>query len=62
MGQEVLGGRWWRISWREPLHGAADDMSFFLNGEGALLSIDREGCITMDDLIRYRTGTPETLE
>ncbi len=45
-----------RMAREDRFPGAADDMSFFVHGDGTFLKIDQEGRITMNDFIRDHTG------
>jgi MraZ protein len=45
-----------RIAQEDPFLQAADDMSFFVHGDGAFLKLDQDGRITVTDLIREQTG------
>ena len=45
-----------RIAQEDPFLRTADDMSFFVHGDGAFLKIDQDGRITMSDFIRDHTG------
>jgi MraZ protein len=45
-----------RISLEDPFLQTADDMSFFVHGDGAFLKLDQDGRITVTDFIRDHTG------
>jgi MraZ protein len=45
-----------RISLEDPFMQTADDMSFFVHGDGAFLKLDQDGRITVTDFIREHTG------
>ena len=45
-----------RIAQEDPFLQAADDMSFFVHGDGAFLKLDQDGRITVTDFIREHTG------
>ena len=45
-----------RIAAEDPFLQTADDMSFFVHGDGAFLKLDQEGRITVTDFIRGHTG------
>jgi len=45
-----------RIALEDPFLQTADDMSFFVHGDGAFLKLDGEGRIVMTDFIRDHTG------
>ena len=45
-----------RIKLEDPFLQAADDMSFFVHGDGAFLKLDQDGRITVTDFIREHTG------
>jgi MraZ protein len=45
-----------RISQEDPFMQTADDMSFFVHGDGAFLKLDQDGRITVTDFIREHTG------
>src|SRR5690606_35909042 len=45
-----------RIALEDPFLQAADDMSFFVHGDGAFLKLDQDGRITVTDFIREHTG------
>ncbi len=45
-----------RMSQEDPFLQTADDMSFFVHGDGAFLKLDQDGRITVTDFIREHTG------
>ena len=45
-----------RIALEDPFLQTADDMSFFVHGDGAFLKLDQDGRITVNDFIREHTG------
>lgn len=45
-----------RISREDPFLQTADDMSFFVHGDGAFLKLDQDGRITITDFVREHTG------
>jgi MraZ protein len=45
-----------RISLEDPFLQTADDMSFFVHGDGSFLKFDQDGRITVTDFIRDHTG------
>ncbi|HEV7252258.1 MAG TPA: division/cell wall cluster transcriptional repressor MraZ [Mesorhizobium sp.] len=45
-----------RIATEDPFGQAADDMSFFIHGDGSFLKLDGDGRITVTDFIREHTG------
>ena len=45
-----------RMKLEDPILQAADDMSFFVHGDGAFLKLDQDGRITVTDFIREHTG------
>ena len=45
-----------RIAQEDPFLQTADDMSFFVHGDGAFLKLDQDGRITVSDFIRDHTG------
>lgn len=48
-----------RIAQEDPFHQIADDMSFFVHGDGAFLKLDQDGRITVTDFLRQHTGISE---
>jgi MraZ protein len=55
-GPELLDTYESRIAREDPFLRTADDMSFYVHGDGAFLKIDQDGRITMTDFIRTHTG------
>ena len=45
-----------RMKLEDPFLQTADDMSFFVHGDGAFLKLDQDGRITVTDFIRDHTG------
>jgi len=45
-----------RIALEDPFLQTANDMSFFVHGDGAFLKYDQDGRITVSDFIREHTG------
>jgi MraZ protein len=45
-----------RIAMEDPFLQTADDMSFFIHGDGTFLKLDGDGRITVTDFIREHTG------
>ena len=45
-----------RMKLEDPFLQTADDMSFFVHGDGAFLKLDQDGRITVTDFIREHTG------
>lgn len=45
-----------RIATEDPFLQTAEDMSFFVHGDGAFLKLDQDGRITVTDFIRAHTG------
>jgi len=45
-----------RIALEDPFLRPAEDMSFYVHGDGTFLKIDQDGRITMTDFIRAHTG------
>lgn len=45
-----------RMNQEDPFLQTADDMSFFVHGDGAFLKLDQDGRITVTDFIREHTG------
>ncbi|WP_040676314.1 division/cell wall cluster transcriptional repressor MraZ [Nitratireductor pacificus] len=45
-----------RIAQEDPFLQTADDMSFFIHGDGAFLKLDQDGRITVTDFLREHTG------
>ncbi len=55
-GLDLLGRYEERIALEDPFQQTADDMSFFVHGDGAFLKYDQDGRITVSDFIREHTG------
>lgn len=55
-GLDLLDRYEQRIAAEDPFLQTADDMSFFIHGDGAFLKLDQDGRITMTDFIREHTG------
>lgn len=55
-GPDLLDRYEQRIALEDPFLQTADDMSFFVHGDGAFLKLDQDGRITMSDFIREHTG------
>lgn len=55
-GTDLLERYEQRIAAEDPFMQTADDMSFFVHGDGAFLKLDQDGRITMTDFIRAHTG------
>ena len=55
-GLDLLDRYETRISQEDPFLQTADDMSFFVHGDGAFLKLDQDGRITVNDFIREHTG------
>src|SRR5690349_17547381 len=55
-GLDLLDRYEQRIAEEDPFLRTADDMSFFVHGDGAFLKLDQDGRITMSDFIRDHTG------
>ncbi|WP_336056799.1 division/cell wall cluster transcriptional repressor MraZ [Nitratireductor sp. CH_MIT9313-5] len=45
-----------RIAQEDPFLQTADDMSFFVHGDGGFVKMDQDGRITVSDFIREHTG------
>ncbi|MER2536293.1 MAG: division/cell wall cluster transcriptional repressor MraZ [Rhizobiaceae bacterium] len=45
-----------RIAREDPFLQTADDMSFFVHGDGSFLKLDQDGRITVTDFLRGHTG------
>ena len=45
-----------RMALEDPFLQTADDMSFFVHGDGAFLKLDQDGRISVTDFIREHTG------
>jgi len=55
-GLDLLDRYEQRIAAEDPFLQTADDMSFFIHGDGAFLKLDQDGRITMTDFVREHTG------
>ncbi len=55
-GLDLLDRYEQRIVQEDPLLQTADDLSFFVHGDGTFLKIDQDGRITVTDFIRAHTG------
>ncbi|MCT8990590.1 division/cell wall cluster transcriptional repressor MraZ [Chelativorans sp. SCAU2101] len=55
-GPDLLDRYEQRIALEDPFLQTADDMSFFVHGDGAFLKLDQDGRITVTDFIREHTG------
>ena len=55
-GPDLLDRYEQRIAQEDPFLQTADDMSFFLYGDGAFLKFDQDGRITVTDFVREHTG------
>lgn len=55
-GLDLLDRYEQRIAQEDPLLQTADDLSFFVHGDGAFLKFDQDGRITVTDFIREHTG------
>ena len=55
-GLDLLDRYEQRIALEDPFLQTADDMSFFVHGDGAFLKLDQDGRITVTDFIRDHTG------
>jgi MraZ protein len=55
-GTDLLDRYEQRIALEDPFLQAADDMSFFVHGDGAFLKLDQDGRITVSDFMREHTG------
>lgn len=55
-GLDLLDRYEQRIAQEDPFLQSADDMSFFVHGDGAFLKLDQDGRITMTDFLRVHTG------
>ncbi|QPC88209.1 division/cell wall cluster transcriptional repressor MraZ [Mesorhizobium sp. NBSH29] len=55
-GLDLLDRYEQRISQEDPFLQTADDMSFFIHGDGAFLKLDQDGRITVTDFLRDHTG------
>jgi MraZ protein len=55
-GLDLLDRYEQRIAKEDPFLQTADDMSFFIHGDGAFLKLDQDGRITVNEFIREHTG------
>jgi len=55
-GMDLLDRYEARIAQEDPFLQTAEDMSFFVHGDGAFLKLDQDGRITVSDFIRDHTG------
>jgi MraZ protein len=55
-GMDLLDRYEARIAQEDPFLQTAEDMSFFVHGDGAFLKLDQDGRITVTDFIRDHTG------
>ncbi|WP_173932074.1 division/cell wall cluster transcriptional repressor MraZ [Chelativorans sp. Marseille-P2723] len=55
-GPDLLDRYEQRIALEDPFLQTADDMSFFVHGDGSFLKLDQDGRITVSDFIREHTG------
>lgn len=55
-GLDLLDRYEQRIAAEDPFLQTADDMSFFIHGDGAFLKLDQDGRITVTDFLREHTG------
>ena len=55
-GPDLLDRYEQRIAVEDPFLQTADDMSFFIHGDGSFLKLDQDGRITMTDFVREHTG------
>ncbi len=55
-GPDLLERYEQRIAQEDPFAQTADDMSFFVHGDGAFLKLDQDGRITVTDFVREHTG------
>ena len=55
-GPDLLDRYEQRIAAEDPFLQTADDMSFFVHGDGTFLKLDQDGRITVTDFIREHTG------
>lgn len=60
-GMDLLEKLEERLSEFDPLSAAADDLSFYIHGDGTFLKIDADGRITMTDFVREHTGITDTV-
>jgi MraZ protein len=55
-GMDLLERYELRIAQEDPFLQTAEDMSFFVHGDGAFLKLDQDGRITVTEFIRDHTG------
>ncbi|WP_274424427.1 division/cell wall cluster transcriptional repressor MraZ [Chelativorans sp. YIM 93263] len=55
-GPDLLDRYEERIALEDPFLQTADDMSFFIHGDGSFLKLDQDGRITVSDFLREHTG------
>jgi MraZ protein len=55
-GPDLLDRYEQRIALEDPFLQTADDMSFFVHGDGSFLKLDQDWRITVSDFIREHTG------
>ena len=55
-GPDLLDRYEARMTAEDPFLQTADDMSFFVHGDGAFLKLDQDGRITVTDFMREHTG------
>jgi MraZ protein len=55
-GTDLLDRYEQRLASEDPFLQTADDMSYFIHGDGAFLKLDQDGRITVTDFIRDHTG------
>ena len=58
-GPDLLDRYEARMTAEDPFLQTADDMSFFVHGDGAFLKLDQDGRITVTDFMREHTGIVE---
>ena len=55
-GSDFLDAYERRMAAEDPFLGLADDMSYFIHGDGMFLKVDPEGRMTITDQMREQTG------
>ena len=55
-GLDLLDRYEQRMALEDPFMQTADDMSFFVHGDGSFLKLDQDGRISVNDFIREHTG------
>ena len=55
-GSDFLDAYERRMADEDPFLGLADDMSYFIHGDGMFLKVDPEGRMTVTDAMREQTG------